>query len=177
MWLSGLNLYKRDKEIIESSVEWLTDSIVDASQQLLKKQTSNSICGLMTPLFSKKEGIFAPVPPRKPFIQVIHADECHWITVSNSNVSTKSEFNDAVVIYDSSHYPSVSLSTKKDICSLVQPKSDVLLFDVANCMSQTNGSDCSLHAIASATEPAHGFDPVFCQWDTDIMRQHLLSCL
>ncbi len=73
MWLSGLNLYKRDKEIIESSVEWLTDSIVDASQQLLKKQTSNSICGLITPLFSKKEGIFAPVPPRKPFIQVIHA--------------------------------------------------------------------------------------------------------
>ncbi len=33
--LSGLNLYKRDKEIIESSVEWLTDSIVGASQQLL----------------------------------------------------------------------------------------------------------------------------------------------
>ncbi len=131
----------------------------------------------MTPLFSKKEGIFSPVPPRKPFIQVIHADECHWITVSNINVSTKSEFSDAVVIYDSSHYPSVSISTKKAICSLVQPKSDVLLFDVANCMSQTNGSDCGLHAIASATELAHGFDPVFCQWDTDIMRQHLLSCL
>ena len=37
VWLSGLNLYKRDKEIIKSSVEWLTDSIVDASQQLLKK--------------------------------------------------------------------------------------------------------------------------------------------
>ena len=52
---------------------------------------------------------------------------------------------DAVVIYDSSHYPSISLSTKKAICLLVQPKSDVLLFDVANCMSQTNGSDCGLH--------------------------------
>ena len=33
-------------------------------------------------------------------------------------------------------------------------------------------------AIASATELAHGYDPVLCSWDTSrVMRDPLLSCL
>ena len=64
MWLPGLNLYKRDKQIIESSFEWLTDSIIDAAQQLLKKQTG--ISGFMTPQLAKRKEMFPPVPPRTP---------------------------------------------------------------------------------------------------------------
>ena len=175
MWLPGLNLYKRDKQIIESSFEWLTDSIIDAAQQLLKKQTG--ISGFMTPQLAKRKEMFPPVPPRTPFIQVIHADGCHWITVSNIDVCSKTEFRDAVAIYDSSLSGSVSLSTKKVICSLVHSRSDTIIFDVANCMSQPNGSDCGVYAIAAATELAYGYDPVFCHWDTINMRAHLLSCL
>ena len=46
---------------------------------------------------------------------------------------------------------------------------------MANCMSQPNGSDCGVYAIAAATELAYGYDPVFCHWDTISMRAHLLG--
>ncbi len=97
--------------------------------------------------------------------------------MSNIDINNHSQFSDAVMIYDSGYPVAVSLAIKKAICSIMQPKAPKLHFDIVNVMSQTNGSDCGLHAIAAATELVYGFDPVFCQWDTDIMRQHLLSCL
>lgn len=115
--------------------------------------------------------MFPPVPPNKPFIQIMHADGSHWLTVSNIDINNHSQFSDAVMIYDSGYPVAVSLAIKKAICSIMQPKAPKLHFDIVNVMSQTNGPSCN------ATELMSGFDPVLCYWDTDVMGPHLLSCL
>ena len=46
-----------------------------------------------------------------------------------------------------------------------------------NVVAQQNADDCGVHAIAYATELAHGTDPVLCSWDFENMRPHLIQCL
>ena len=44
-------------------------------------------------------------------------------------------------------------------------------------MSQTNGVDYGIHAIAFATALVHGRDPVHSHFDNTCLRDHLLSGL
>lgn len=177
LWLPQLQLYIRDKRIIESSFEWLTDSIICAAQFLLKQQSKQKISGWMNTQLVKRKQLFLPVPPNARFIQILHVDGSHWITVSNIDINNDSVYSDAVTIYDSGFPANVAVITKKAICSIMKPKADMLRFDLANLQVQPNGSDCGLFAIASATELVHGCDPVLCHWDNEKMRQHLLCCL
>ena len=50
-------------------------------------------------------------------------------------------------------------------------------FDIMNVQHQTNLSDCGLFAIAFTTELAHGQSPLLCDFNTSLMRSHLLTCL
>ena len=105
------------------------------------------------------------------FIQILNVGRSHWIVVSN--VGCKKA---VVNIYDSA-YNFLSLNTKKQICSLWQPSSDQVEFQLVNVQRQPNSSDCGLFAIANATELAHGRDPLLCMWDACQMREHLFNCL
>ena len=105
------------------------------------------------------------------FIQILNVERSHWIVVSN--VGCKKA---VVNIYDSA-YNFLSLNTKKQICSLWQPSSDQVEFQLVNVQRQPNSSDCGLFAIANATELAHGRDPLLCMWDACQMREHLFNCL
>lgn len=93
-----------------------------------------------------------PVPQGKPFIQPVHVQDNHWITVSNIDVKQKSHYRDGVCVYDSGLGPHISKSTKEIICQFVKPTSEYLIFDTINIQSQPNLSDCGLYAIACATE-------------------------
>ena len=46
-----------------------------------------------------------------------------------------------------------------------------------NVVAQQNADDSRVHAIAYATELAHGADPVLCSWDFENMQPHLIQCL
>ena len=105
------------------------------------------------------------------FIQILNVERSHWIVVSN--VGCKKA---VVNIYDSA-YNFLSLNTKQQICSLWQPSSDQVEFQLVNVQRQPNSSDCGLFAIANATELAHGRDTMLCMWDTCQMREHLFNCL
>ena len=180
IWIANLNLYRRDKSILESSTEWLTDNIIEAALLLLKKQSKKhhkrTVHGWMSPQLSKREQLFDSVKPNSPFVQIVHKDG-HWITVSNIDTANKSHFNDSVTIYDSGYPSSISFEMKRIICSIMQPQVDTLHFDVANVQAQPNGSDCGVFAIAFATELAYGCDPTRSNFMVDGMRQHLISCL
>ncbi len=65
--------------------------------------------------------------------------------------------------WDSSHY---HFQQRKLYVRCMFVGAAQIVFDVVNCMilNQTNGSDCGLHAIASATELAHEFLPVGKHW-------------
>ena len=175
IWMEKLELYIRDRVILESSDKWLNDNIVRAAQFLLRKQSKGRIVGWQHTQCAKKG--FMALPAKSTFIQILHVSSCHWILVSNVNPRDRSGFFNSVGIYDSNRMMSVSKSLKNEICSFVKPACDLYTFDIMNIQTQTNGSDCGLFAIACATELVDGCDPVLCHWDQAQMRPHLMQCL
>lgn len=176
LWISSLGLYFRDKNILQST-DWLNDNIIGTSQAILSKQSNGKILGWQSTQCSKRKAGFKLLPPRSAFIQVLHVRGNHWVLASNINPRDGTSSTDSVCIYDSNCTLTVDLDTKMQICSFVQPQSDIYIFDLMNVQSQPNLSDCRLFAIASAIELVEGGDPLVCQWDSSQMRHHLLCCL
>lgn len=74
-WLPTLKLHIYEQDILLSPTAWLSDTIVNASQDLLKKQFPN-ISGLALGLvmnFTIQTG---------EFVQILHTTEGHWLTIS-----------------------------------------------------------------------------------------------
>ena len=162
LWIPHLDLYQRDKEILQSN-RWLNDNIIYAAQMLLKNQSGNKIQGWMDTQCSKRKELFPAVPPYTQFIQILNTCNSHWFTVARN-----SQYNDIVLIYDSAFASRVrmSLDIQMAICSIVRPQPDIINFDVVDVQNQPNGSDCGLFAIAFATELVHGHDPAGSFFDT-----------
>ena len=172
-WIPELNLFQSDKEILLSD-QWLNDNIICAAQTLLKRQSK--MHGWMSTQLCKS--VFQPIPPRSPFVQILHINGSHWITVSNSSFSCgpTSSFTDCVKIYDSGSPSSISVEIQNMVCSMMKPKSSMLTFEIVNVQSQSNSYDCGVFAIAFATEIAHGNNPVSMHFDDMVMRRHLMEC-
>lgn len=176
IWLSKLNLFHRDREILVST-QWINDAIIFAAQSLLASETKGKIFGFQSTQLSKKGATFKPVPPGA-FIQILHIAQCHWAVVSNIDVkAVGGSHNDVVGIYDSGSSSKVTTEVKETICSFFKCSSDDLYFDLINVEKQKNSHDCGVFAVAMATELALGGDPATCRWDAKNMRKHLKNCL
>ncbi len=143
-------------------------------QNCLKRQFS--VSGLQ-PTIRKSDLSLTKVPDNKKYVQILHINGNHWVTVSNINAFTSKVKNDRVFIYDSMFFNTITLDLKKKICSLVRPEKDKFEFVAMDILQQSNNNDCGLHAIANTVEILHGFDPVDSNFNTRIMRKHLLQCL
>ena len=175
MWI---DLYLEDKAILESK-GWLTDSIIVAVQNLLKKHTEGKIVGWQSTQLCKRKGMFKPLPLGVPFVQVINEGEKHWLSTSNVKSTTKSVYDGTVKIYDStwSQQSTPSLTTIQSICSFLKSPAKRLLLEYVDIPRQENGSDCGVYALANATELAFGGNPQLCIWEVAKMRGHIISCL
>ena len=170
-WIKDLQLYPSDKKILLSKNEWLNDSIINASQTVLKQLTAGQMKGYQNTQLGKKLQ-FIPLDENDKFVQILHVQASHWITVSNIYCK-KNE----VVIYDSL-FMGLSLRTKLQICSIVKMFDlSSIKFLISNMQQQNDSSSCGLFAIAAATELTHGLDPTFCCWHIPAMRDHLFNCL
>ena len=134
---------------------------------MLRTKTEGKFIGWQSTQCSRRTGQFSEVPPFSPYIQILHTGECHWVTTSNVNVHYGSCFQDTVGLYDSGKPTSIHSDVKE--CVFIKCRGDILRFDI---MNEPNANDCGLHAIACATELAHGSDPVKCNGDFDSMRPH-----
>ena len=103
------------------------------------------IAGWQSIQFSKREGLFAVVPPHSLFVQLLHTGNCHWVNV---NVHGGGCYKDTISVYDSRQPNTVSCDITRSICSFYKCKSDVLRLDIMNVISQPNANDCGVHAIA-----------------------------
>ena len=166
-WIAHLSLYQSDRDILQSG-GWLTGNIIHAAQMLLKSQNTK-IHGWMDTQCTKRKALFKPVRPGAKFVQILHVNGNHWITVSNVSSTTAEE----VQIYDSGSPSNIPISTQAAICSIMRPQSRVLNFDVVNVQAQNNLSDCGLFAIAFAVELVHGNDPAVSHFDVANLRRHL----
>jgi hypothetical protein len=176
VWLPSLDLYVRDKAILQST-GWHNDGIILAAQKLLEAQTRGKVFGWQSTQLSKRKGLFVVVPRCSPFVQILHVGKCHWLTTSNVNVHGGASYIDTVCIYDSGRPTTVSTDVTRSVCSFYKCLGERVRFDIMNVSPQTNAHDCGVYAIAYATELAYGADPITCNWDVGQMRGHLLQCL
>ena len=85
-----------------------------------------------------------------------------------------------IKIFDSA-FTSMSFPTQQEVCQLLRdgpPKrGDKILLKFMDCAYQNNSDDCGLYAIANVVAEAFGTDPTTQEYDTELMRGHLLHCL
>ena len=105
--------------------------------------------------------------PTSKFVQVLHVNGNHWITISNIGVSDNS-----VNVYDSL-YNGITQTTKELIAKYVHKEK--VKINVINVQQQENNSDCGVFAIAFAKCLLEGKDPSLYHFVNS--RNHLAHCL
>ena len=58
-----------------------------------------------------------------------------------------------------------------------KPVTDDNVTEDTHCAYQNNSDDCGLYAIANAIAEVFGTDPTMQEYDTELMRGHLLHCM
>lgn len=178
---SNLTVWKRlgnfiltefDKKILISENEWITDTIINCSQQLLKKEHP-LIGGLENVLICELEQV---QPCSRKFVQILNENGNHWLTVSNVFKSEKNQ----VSIYDSlsSEKRSYSFKTLKPVFQLLPDVTEIHFF-VEQVTQQVDNSQCGLMSIAFAKALCAGNNPANIQFSDEpiTLREHLLKCL
>lgn len=153
---------------LQTSNVWLDDQCIDHAQALLKIQhpdvgglyATTSLSLLTSPASTSTRG----------FVQILHVNSNHWVTVSNINCGTGT-----VNIYDSSG----QVSTDEFIYQIT----GLLSFAGHNVhlqwpvvQQQRGSNDCGLFAIANSLALCRGEDPSRMEYQQSAMRQHLLTC-
>ena len=152
----------QDRKIVNDGEE-LTDKHMLAAQQLLRQKfPSNN--GLRDTLVIDSRS----KPEDVPYVQVIHVNSNHWITIAASNSKGPVE------VYDSLNPNKLSDSTLHTIRNY---HGQSCIVKIMNIQRQKGFKDCGLFAIANATSICHGDDPTALIYVQDEMRQHLLDCL
>ena len=77
-------LYEEDKQILRGK-KWLNDCIINAAQQLLKKQSGGEIKGFQSTLYAEVPS--KQVEGQQIFVQIINIHRNYRIVVSNFGCS------------------------------------------------------------------------------------------
>ena len=163
-WIPELNLYMSDKNILMNNESWVTDSIIDAAQTLIKDICPVSglqkVCCGLTLSFSVQTS---------EFLQILNTGNGHWLLVS-----TIGTVHPTVYVYDSA-YPTVSTFVEKQIACLLSSEEKEVDLQFINIQMQYGQSNCGMFAIAFATALALGHQPEGYHFIQDEMR--VLICL
>ena len=165
-WIPSLNMTQSDKAILKSSNAWLSDSIINAAQLLLKRRNA-LVGGLQNVNFGLTNSFEVETGE---FVQIIHTGEGHWHVVSTIGT----QYPD-VNVFDSiyCHCPEHS---KLQISNLLMTKKNTIRLQYNNVQMQSGQADCGLFAIAFATALLNGLHPGVYYFDQSLMRSHLLNC-
>ena len=146
---------------------WLTDSIINAVQTLLKK-ANPLMSGLQSVVLGNTMSF--DIEPGE-FVQILHNGHGHWLTIS-----TVGNMHPQVQVYDSAYSccPTICKAQIAALLATVQPSIELQYMDV---QMQSGSYDCALFAIAFATAIVFGKQPGFFLFDQSKMRQHLKKCL
>ncbi len=131
-WIPNLHLTMSDKNTILHPAGWLTDTIIDAAQKLLKQQFPH-IQGLqqvalgLTMSFEMQSG---------EFLQILHCNN-HWFTVSSMGSNQTS----AVNVFDSM-YDSIPALGKAQIACLLKTSNDSILVNIMRVQKQVSYLMC-----------------------------------
>ena len=167
LWIPELNLAKSEQDVLLNPTAWLTDTLIDAAQILLKK-ANPAMSGLQSVVLGQTMNF--DIEPGE-FVQILHNGHGHWLTIS-----TVGNEHPQVEVYDSAYSccPTICKAQIAALLSTSQPAIELRFMDV---QMQAGGYDCGLFAIAFATAVVLGQHPgLFC-FDQRKMRQHFKTCL
>ena len=154
--------------ILLSVTAWLTCTVIDAAQQLLKALPCNNFSGFQ----SVAVGLTMQFEIQETeFVQIVHCNSGHWLTVSTIGCEPSE-----VRIYDSL-YSSASECVQCQIATLLATPSSHITLHFMDVQMQAGTYDCGLFAVAFATALVHGFNPGQYFFDQSSMRRHLWKCL
>ena len=145
-WIPELTLCLSDKQLILSPVGWLTDSIIDAAQALLK-QDHPRLLGLQT--VSKGLTMSYDIQHGE-FIQILNNGQGHWLAVSTVDSLNRSPSFCEVKVYDSMHI-SVNDHIKAQVASILSTECSTIHLSFMDVQMQSGGYDCGLFAVAFVT--------------------------
>ena len=157
-----------DTAVLEDPNGWLDDEHITAAQHLLQEQHPD-VAGLQSTSLQYTRTF--EVHRDHPFIQCLHENGNHWITVSTVGCSSG-----VVQVFDSSHHLKLSHSLKCIIADMLQASKDSIVLEYIKMQGQSGASDCGLFAIATATAICNGQDLCMLEFDQFLMRKHLLQC-
>ena len=167
MWIADLQLTLEDRKILYNSTLWLSDTLINAAQELLKRENS-MVSGLqnvnlgMTKGFSIESG---------EFVQILHTGHGHWHVIS-----TIGRAHPEIDIFDSM-YCFCSDHSKIQIASILTTKESAIKLRYIDVQMQSGQSDCGIFAIAFATALVYGHHPGRHAFQQSAMRMHLLKCI
>eukprot|EP00731_Ephydatia_muelleri_P027168 Em0019g41a len=154
--------------VLEDPNGWLDDEHITAAQHLLQEQHPD-VAGLQSTSLQYTRTF--EVLRDHPFIQCLHENGNHWITVPTVGCSSG-----VVQVFDSSHHLKLSHSLKCIIADMLQASKDSIVLEYIKMQEQSGASDCGLFAIATATAICNGQDLCMLEFDQYLMRKHLLQC-
>ena len=142
--MPDLKLTAYDRNVLLNPVGWITDSIVDAAQTLLKQQfphirSLQNVTKGMTMSFYIQTGAF---------VQILHSDG-HWFTVSSSGGSIPT-----VKVFDSM-YSTVPTLGKAQIACLLCTQEEMIQVEVMDVQQQVCGKQAATYYKMSI---------IICRW-------------
>ena len=149
----------------------LTDNVINVLQKMLKKQFPDAN-GLQDPWLGQLLGY--QIYQNTPFVQVIiHNGRYHWLALSTYGCKQGDIF-----VLDSKFNYSLSMQTKKQICTLLHCPLKTIQVTILPVQQQIGGVDCGLFAIVflqfilSCKQ-----NPMGVSFEQSSMRNHFLKCL
>ena len=161
------HLDQKDVTILSSPTGWLTDKHMSVANQILQRDHPLAD-GLQDTLLQQN---LAWQQPTSQYVQILHVNKSHWITISNINMNNpKDASRSTVYVYDSLH--GKLTAEIKELISHFHQGDKIKMF-VMNTQLQENGNDCGLFAIAFAKSILAGQDPTEVHYISP--RMHLSS--
>jgi hypothetical protein len=137
-WIPDLNITQADKDILTSSCAWLTDSIVNAAQMLIKRGNA-----LVSGLQNVNLGLTNTFDVQaREFIQILHTGQGHWHVVSTIGTN-RPEVN----VFDSM-YCHCSDHSKVQISSILRTQKKTIQLQYK---MPSGEADCCLFTVTFAT--------------------------
>ena len=171
-WIKSLALTKQDEKILLSD-QWLTATLINSGQNLLRQRYPNQQ-GLQDTSYLA-DRLEWPSRPDS-FVQVVFLNGNHWACLSNKfSKEGEVEFFDSLHTVPTSSTDAIVrqactiMKTQRTLESLVLRVVDIELQD-------SDSGNCGLYALAVACDLCAGVDPFVVKYMEGKMRQHLWNC-
>ena len=162
---TDIQLYMVSKVNTLQTSAWLSDTEIQAGQQLLKEQFP-FVDGLRYPSIVGE----LITPCKSAFVQIMNTGG-HWVCISTVGCPPG-----LIKIYDSTNTRPSPKAVEHGCRMLFYPGKEIT-FSNQRVQQQIGGNDCGLFALAFATSLCNGEDPTQQTYDQSSLRSHYIECL